>query len=99
MQEEPVCPSAPLLPSGAAREEQLAGWTQWGFWQPQKLPSTQGNQPHSLQGTGGVGGREESEVGCTLLISLLTTWGTLGSSSLHFPQIELVHVAGGKPCL
>lgn len=39
-------------------------------------------------------------MGCTLSISPSSfSREPLGSSSLHFPQIELVHVAGGKPCL
>lgn len=91
------CPSAPfwcsqrraaggLDPVGLLATSEAALHTQETNLTPSRGQEEQGE------------GRSQ-EVGCTLLISLLTPWGTLASSSLHFPQIELVRVAGGKPCL
>lgn len=94
-----ICP-APTAPSGCSwqhfrlqREEQLPGFIQQGLWPRASRTLI------SLQGAGRVGGRGKSRVGYTLPMSPSSLpWGPLGSS-LHFPRIELVHMAGGKPCL
>lgn len=101
MQEElPVLPPCSLLVQPEKNSCQAGSSGAFGNLKscPSAPKETKSLTPSREQEEWGEG--RSQEVGCTLLISPSSLpWGTLGSSSQHFPQVELVRVAGGKPCL